>query len=203
MNMSILNSLPLEKGRLNIIIAGGTCSGKTTLAKELKSELSDRYSVSVIEQDSYFKNLNECPRIKGGYLMDSINSFYIEEFRADVQKLFQNGEIMIPRYDISSNRRIAKDIPVVCSQINIFEGLHTISLLSDMEDCYKIFLNTSFDTCLASRIKRDMELYHTPKDVIVKLFDNGILPMYGHSILPQVLLADLVVKDIYGKGGDC
>lgn len=65
----------LSHDTVNVVIAGTTCSGKTTLANEIRNHFSDRYSVTLVAQDDYFKNLPDIPRIREGYLTDSIEAF--------------------------------------------------------------------------------------------------------------------------------
>ncbi len=47
---------------------------------------------------------------------DSINAFQTDEFRQDVESLLKCGTTLTPRYDVSRNRRIAKDVCVKLSK---------------------------------------------------------------------------------------
>lgn len=183
-----------NKKKVNIAIAGCTCSGKSTLSKEIRNVLSDRYSVSIIEQDSYFKNIEDIPTLRGRYLMDSPNSFETKEFKSDTETHIKEGKVIIPKYDINTNKRLSKDVLIYQKDINIFEGLHVINLLNDLE-IYKIFLNTSIEKCLERRIERDRLALGVSKDQIQEYFESYIIPQYKNYIIPQKEKADLIINN--------
>lgn len=183
-----------NRKKVNIAIAGCTCSGKSTLSNQIRSILSDQYSVSVIEQDSYFKNIEDISTLRGRYLMDSPNSFETKEFKSDIQTLMKDVKVLIPKYDISTNKRLSKDVLVCQSDVNIFEGLHAINLLNDLE-IYKIFLNTSIEKCLERRVERDRLALGVSEDQIQDYFENYIIPQYKSYILPQKEKADLIINN--------
>ena len=177
----------------NVMIAGITCSGKTTLANRICEEYQSRYTTAIISQDDYFKNLSDIPRVREGYLTDSIQAFHADEFRQDVQQLLKTGITIIPQYDISTNTRVAKNKAIRWGRVNIFEGLHTISLLGSMKDCIKVFVDTNMDICLNRRIARDTTKFGIPKERIVQYWTECIQPMCERYILPQKQRADFII----------
>ena len=179
---------------VNVIVAGSSCSGKTTFANELKDYFSDKFPVTIIAQDDYFKDLPDVPRIKEGYLLDSINAFQTEEFENDVRSLIKKGFTRVPQYSIMTNTRIDKSRIFRCGTINIFEGLHTIQILDELENSIKVFLDTDIDTCLERRIERDTGKYNVSEEVVKAYWFDCILPMYKEYILPQKELADIVIE---------
>lgn len=183
-----------QSGTLNVMIAGATCSGKSTLANQLVSDFSKDVAVVLIRQDDYFKDLSDIPKVAQGYLMDSVNAFHTHEFKQDIEQLLTTGRVLIPRYNVSKNRRIAKDAQIDSGVLNIFEGLHTISLLRNIENSISVFLNTPLELCLERRIKRDMDLYNVPESRIRENFNECILPMYRSYIAPQLNIADITIK---------
>ena len=187
-------SMLRQNTSINVIIAGGTCSGKSTLANNTKSQLSNQYSIAVVRQDDYFKDLKDITRSREGYLFDSLSAFHVDEFRQDVRELIEKGQTVVPRYEIALNRRIAKDVNIQCSQINIIEGLHTILLLKDVIRGHTIFLDTSIRVCLERRIKRDTNMLGICEGRVMEFFYNCILPMYQQYILPQKGMANEVIS---------
>lgn len=185
-------------GSANIIIAGQTCSGKTTLANEIQEHFSDKYSVAIVSQDDYFKNLENIPHSPGGYLTDSIDAFWIAEFRDDVNTLLKDSVVSMPKYDIATNTRISKDKVVRAGQINIFEGLHTIRILHDLKNAINIFVDTDIDVCLNRRIARDTSKYGIPEHIIRPYWHRCIMPMCEKYIFPQIDYADITINR---KGG--
>lgn len=179
---------------VNIIISGVSCSGKSTLAKKLQKHFEEWYQVTVVQQDEYFKNLSDIPKIPKGYLTDSIEAFHSEEFKNDVQKLLNENVAIMPRYDIATNTRISKNKIVRKGKINIFEGLHTINLLKDLDNTIKIFVDTDIDTCIKRRIDRDTANFNIPKEIIIRHWNNCIQPMNEKYILPQKQFADIILN---------
>lgn len=189
----------LNHNAVNVVIAGITCSGKTTLANTIRKYFSDKYVVAIVSQDDYFKNLSDIPRIREGYLTDSIDAFHTTEFKHDVQLLLQNGVVTMPRYDVSTNKRIAKCKIVRNGKINVFEGLHTMYLLKELDDCINIFVDTEIETCLKRRIARDTSKFGVPEIRIRQYWNDCIKPMCERFIFPQKDFADIVISC---KGGD-
>ena len=193
-----------KDGICNVIIAGGTCSGKTTLAESLKNQLSKEYTVSVIKQDDYFKDLQDVPKIQKGYLMDSPNAFYASEFRQDAELLLRDGAAIVPLYDMAQNKRISKDVPVTCSKVNIFEGLHTITFLEGLPNALTIFLATPLEICLERRVSRDTKSYGVAQERIKEHFADCIAPIYHSYIAPQMEKAEIKTegRNLYGTQRD-
>ena len=189
----------LSHDTVNVVIAGTTCSGKTTLANEIRNHFSDRYLVTLVAQDDYFKNLPDIPRIREGYLTDSIEAFWTAEFKHDVQKLLTNGVATMPRYDIATNTRVSKNKIVRAGRINVFEGLHTIQLLGELDNCIKIFVDTDIDICLKRRISRDTLKFGVPEVRIRQYWNDCVKPMCERFIFPQKEDADITIDC---KGGE-
>lgn len=181
--------------RINIIIAGSTCSGKTTLANEIRSEFQKEEAVTIVTQDDYFKDICDMPRGKEGYLTDSIEAFHKKEFQQDVAKLLRDGVVWMPRYDMKSNTRISKNKLIRASKMNVIEGLHTITLLEKLPHSVTIFVDTKIEICLKRRIARDTVQYKIPEAVIREHWKKCIIPMYQKDILPQKETADWILTE--------
>lgn len=178
---------------VNILISGISCSGKTTLSNEIKKYFSQNYIISIVSQDNYFKNIEDIPIWEKGYLTDILDAFHINEFKEDINLLLKNGFVNIPNYDIEINKRISKSNRITLGNINIFEGLHTILSLNDLDNCIKVFIDTDKDICLNRRIQRDFSKYNVPKKIIENNWINNIIPMYEKYIFSQKEMADIII----------
>ena len=179
---------------VNIVIAGVTCSGKTTLTNAIQKYYSDKFVVAVVRQDDYFKNLSDIPSSKDGYLTDSLYAFHTDEFTNDIKQLLLDRVVFVPRYDVATNTRISKSKIVRSGTINIFEGLHTIHLLKELKNCITIFVDTELTTCLERRIARDTEKYGIPEVRIREYWNDCIIPMSERFILTQKKDADIIIS---------
>ncbi|MBQ9279525.1 MAG: AAA family ATPase [Clostridia bacterium] len=183
--------------KVNVLIAGMTCSGKSTLAREIQEHYvfgKHPKQVSIISQDCYFKNLGLIPRNKGGYLMDSLYAFHADEYRAHAQYLTQHGTVRVPQYDIARNKRTAEYTKIENGDINIFEGLHSIRILSGLWHNVKVYLDTDVETCLERRIARDTSLYDVPEERIREYWAECIMPLSREFIFPQKEMADWIIS---------
>lgn len=182
----------------NIVIAGCSCSGKTTLANELFERLNcNAIQVNIIHEDSYFKNLKDLPRSEQGVLADSIDAFHVEEFVEAATSLVYTDIVYIPDYDLSTNKRKSSYTKMEKSDINVnvFEGLHSIKLLNNKFECMKIFMNISLQTCLQRRIDRDKRDWNIPKRSVEMYWKTCIEPVSINEILPQKEMANFLFQE--------
>src|SRR5258705_3044908 len=91
--------------RILIGIAGGSGSGKTLVARTIVSDLgSDR--VVIIDQDSYYKNLEDIPyRDREVRNFDHPDAFDGELLLHHVRELLAGQPVAQPIYDYSQHRR--------------------------------------------------------------------------------------------------
>ena len=127
-------------------------------------------------------------------LTDSLDAFHTDEFKADVKSLFKSSSVMMPRYDIATNTRMSKDKLVKSSKVNVFEGLHTIHLLGELDNSVTFFLDTDIETCLERRIARDTSKYGIPEARIRTYWYECVIPMCEEWILPQKYYADFILN---------
>ena len=124
--------------KMNIIISGLTCSGKTTLSNEISNAFKE---TTILREDDYMKDLKDVPHVRNYYLLDVPNAYNIDEFRKDVLRLLNEGSTTYPTYEVSNNRRIDKKETKIKGQINVFEGLHAIETLKDLREYNDVLKN--------------------------------------------------------------
>lgn len=178
----------------NVVIAGQSCSGKTTLANQISEHFKDKYSTTIICQDDYFKDLPDIPVVREGYLMDVPDAFCISELQHDVTFLLQYGTVNIPIYDIATNTRTNKRKFITSGQITIIEGLHTIHIFKNWTKCTKVYLDTTPDTCLKRRIARDTTFLDVSDSRVREYWNDCIQPMSERFIFNQKDFADIIIR---------
>ena len=190
------------KERLNrpdysyIFIAGPTCSGKTTLSYLVEQFFWEKnISVTVIREDDYFKNIENIPRGPRGFLTDCTDAFHIEELKRDFKNYLENGKAALPMYDVATNKRLPSKQYVLKNDVTIVEGLHVISLFSEIKNSIFIYADTSIDICLKRRINRDYLKFRIPEQRIIQHFNECIMPSYEKEILPQRNMHDVILYD--------
>lgn len=184
---------------LLVEIAGPTCSGKSSLAKQLPTEaFIQPYSVGTLGLDDYMRNHDDerLPRLIGKSLYDHPQSFHTVEYFSDVRCVMSGGNISAPIYDTANNRRCQERRLVTAPQVLITEGLFTIQLLSYLTvPKFTIYLDVPPAICLERRIKRDTVLYGVTPERVEEVFWTRVWPIYEPFGEVQKQLADLVLPN--------
>ncbi|MBN2853025.1 MAG: uridine kinase [Clostridia bacterium] len=181
--------------RVIIGIAGGTGSGKTTLAKGIKNAMGD--SAILLAHDFYYRkydNLSFEERSQLNY--DHPNTLETELLIKHL-RLLKNGEtIERPVYSFVTHLRLDETIKVVPPKVIILEGilLFENKELRDMMDI-KVFVDTDSDIRLARRIERDVKERGRNLDSVLSQYRNTVKPMHDQFIEPSKKYADLIIPE--------
>lgn len=176
-------------------IAGGTGSGKTTVAKDLQS--ADPNNVLIISHDNYYKdhgNLSLEEREKLNY--DEPASIDEELFVKHIRAL-KNGEaIDMPLYDFGPNLRKKETVRVEPKPVIIIEGILilTDARIRDILDL-TIFIDLDADIRLARRIMRDMAERQDSAQESINQYLASAQPMYDKYVEPGKDEADLIINN--------
>ncbi len=177
-------------------IAGGSCSGKSTLARSLVELLGDRKTVHV-SQDNYYKDqsvYSEQEREKINY--DSPAVFDIDLLVYHLSRLIDGRPIKKPIYDFVTHTRVTGYDLVYPENDIILEGIliFTDKKLRDLMHL-RIFLDITADVRLARRVLRDTEERgRTPESVKKQWFDSVEI-MYEKYVAPTKRYADFVFTE--------
>ena len=173
-------------------IGGCSCSGKTTLARELAAELD----ATLFPLDLYYRDLSQFPldtRHKRNFdHPDSLESELIVEH---VAALASGRAIDRPVYDFSQHSRVADRFDRVEPRpIVLVEGilaLHYAQLLPLYT--LTIYVDAPHDICLTRRIHRDTRERGRTEQSVREQFEATARPMADEFIVPSRQKADLLV----------
>ncbi len=176
-------------------IAGGTASGKTTVASRLYEETKKYGSVNVIRIDDYYKdqsNLSLEERRKTNF--DHPSAYDKDLLVKHLNDLKKGISINKPTYDftISTRSNIVEKIEP-CNVI-IVEGIMAFAIpeLRDMYDI-KIFVDTPDDIRFIRRLSRDIEKRGRTVDNVINQYLSTVRPMHLSFVEPSKVYADLIV----------
>ena len=177
-------------------IAGGTGSGKTTIAKELSSDFKS-INVSVIKQDSYYydlKDLNFEERCKINF--DHPNAIDFPKLKNDLISLKNGEKIEVPIYNYNTHTR-DKDVKIIDKhQIIILEGILSLvnKEIRNLMDI-KIYVETPDDIRIIRRIKRDIFKRGRDFDSITNQYYSSVRPMHKKFVEPSKKYADIIIPE--------
>ena len=174
-------------------IAGGTASGKSTIAKKLYNYYGASNSI-IIDQDSYYKenNLSFSDRKIINY--DHPDSIDIELFYSNLIELKNNHSIMKPVYNFRTHARSRKLKAIKPKKLIIVEGtllFHFKQLTKLM--FLKVFMQTPNKIRFKRRLKRDIVERGRDEKSVKKQYKNTVYPMHKKFIEPSMNVADLII----------
>lgn len=181
-------------------IAGGTASGKTSLANKLKRILKN--DAIVLSHDFYYKSLThltKAEREQRNY--DCPEAFETDLLIKDLKKLITGQSIQRPIYSYVERLREKETVTVNPVPVIILEGLMVLENkeLSELMDL-KIFVDTEADVRLMRLLERDTKKRGLTVEYILEKYKTTLKPMHNKYIEPCKKKADLIVKgNAYGK----
>ncbi|HCA71880.1 MAG TPA: uridine kinase [Ruminococcaceae bacterium] len=176
-------------------VAGGTGSGKTTLANNLLSAFEDE--ALILSYDYYYLPHDDLPLEKRQELnYDHPNAFETDLMVRDVQKLRNFQPIDRPQYSFVEHTRLPETVRVEPKPLIILEGilLFANQSLLDLMDM-KIYVDTDADIRLIRRLERDVKERGRNMDSVIRQYMNTVKPMHEQFVEPSKKKADIIVPE--------
>ena len=176
-------------------IAGGTGSGKTTLADKLVNSFG-REEVSILRHDAYYKrhdNMTFEERCKLNY--DHPDAFDNDLLVEHILDLKEGKSIEMPVYDYTIHNRSDETITVEPAPVVILEGILIFAepTLCDLMDI-KVFVDTDADVRILRRIIRDVNERGRSLDNIIRQYLTTVKPMHYLYVEPTKARADIIIN---------
>ena len=183
---------------LVIGIAGGTGSGKTTLATRIQEAFPGQ-SV-LISQDSYYKDLSHLPieeRVNTNF--DHPDSLDFDLLVKQISALKAGQTIEKPVYSFIHHTRESQTETVHPNKIILIEGILLFAMPEVCDLCdLKLFVDTDDDVRLLRRIQRDMSERSRTFASVCEQYLKTVKPMHDAFVQPSKKHADLIVP----RGGE-
>lgn len=179
---------------LIIGIAGGTGSGKSTVARNVAQALHAE-SVAFIDMDAYYLNYAHLPLAERRKInWDHPDAFDWELLVAQLQRLTAGEPIDKPVYDFVSHTRSERTVIVPPAHVIVIDGILLFSDSRVRELCdVKVFVDADPDIRLIRRIRRDMSRRGRPLDEILDQYLTTVQPMHLQFVEPTKRYADVIV----------
>ncbi len=184
---------------LLIGIAGGTGSGKSTVASKIAEGLP-RGSVATLDHDSYYRDRSDLSFEARAHLnYDHPDALDNDLLVAHLEALRAGQAVEVPIYDFKQHARQRETRRVEPTRILIVEGIlvfveERVRSLLDV----KIFVDTDADIRVFRRIRRDLEQRGRSFQQIREQYYSTVRPMHLQFVEPSKRWADLIVPE----GGD-
>ncbi len=181
---------------LIIGVAGGTGSGKTSIARNIMHQLP-KGSAVMIDHDSYYKDHSGLPleeREKLNYdHPDSLdNPLLVKHLHA----LRAGRGIEKPVYNFVTHSREPRHTHIEPAPIVIVEGILILADEDIRNSCdIKIFIDTDSDIRVFRRIRRDMEKRGRSFESIREQYYKTVRPMHLMFVEPSKRWADLIIPE--------
>lgn len=182
--------------RLVIGIAGGTGSGKTTVANNIVRRL-DIDAATVIQQDAYYRDLRDlAPAQRALRNFDHPDSIENELFVRHLRGLKSGEAIDQPVYDFTHHLRTSETVKISPRDVIIAEGI-LLFHFPDIKEVLdiKIYVDTPPDIRLLRRIQRDIRDRGRTLENVTEQYLSTVRPMHEEFVEPSKRFADVIVPE--------
>jgi uridine kinase len=181
---------------LTIGIAGGSGSGKTTVAQEILGRVGgDR--IAFLQHDSYYKDLSGLPPTQRAELnFDHPNSLETDLLIRHILTLRDGNPVEIPIYDFSTHSRTDRTFTVAPRGVILVEGI-LIFVDASLRELFdiKIFVDTDADIRFIRRLERDITERGRTTETVIKQYQLTVRPMHLEFVEPSKRYADVIIPE--------
>ncbi len=185
-----------RRTKLVVGIAGGTGSGKTTVARNIVRALPSGSAV-LLEHDGYYRDLSHLSleeRAKVNF--DHPESLETDLLREHIKSLRDGASIKKPVYDYVTHSRSSETVHVDPVSVVIVEGI-LIFTHKDLRESFdiKIFVDTDADMRVMRRLERDMRERGRSLESIIRQYYSTVRPMHLEFVEPSKRWADVIIPE--------
>lgn len=181
---------------LVIAIAGGSGSGKTTVANVILEKVGS-HRIAYLPHDAYYRDLSNLPPTQRAQVnFDHPESLETELLIDHINTLKSWRPVELPVYDFTHHSRTEETIRVNPQRVIIVEGILIFAepRLRDLFDV-KIFVDTDPDLRFIRRLERDIAERGRSMETVVKQYLTTVRPMHLEFVEPSKRYADIIIPE--------
>jgi len=181
---------------LLIGLAGGTGSGKTTVARVILSRVGAQH-IAYVPHDAYYRNFSDLPKAQRDLInWDHPDSLDTDLLIEHIQTLKAGQAVDLPVYDFTLDARTRQTVRVEPQPIILVEGilLFADARLRELFDV-KIFVDTDADLRFIRRLQRDIAERGRTAESVVKQYLETVRPMHLEFVEPSKRYADVIIPE--------
>lgn len=181
---------------LVIGIAGGSGSGKTTVAQAILNRVgADR--IAYLQHDSYYKNLSGLPpTLRRDVNFDHPNSLETELLIRHVEALRNHQSVEVPIYDFSTDSRTNQTYTVASRGVILVEGV-LVFVEPELRKLFdvKLYVDADSDVRFIRRLRRDITERGRSTESVIKQYEATVRPMHLEFVEPSKRYADVIIPE--------
>ena len=186
-----MSTLPVVIG-----VAGGTGSGKTTVASAIVQRVGgDR--IAVLSHDWYYRDWIDLPQD----VLDHKNFDHPDSLETDLlvrhlRALKQGASVEVPVYDFKTHRRTEEMRRIEPKKVILVDGI-LIFAEAELRKLFdiKLFVDSDSDVRFIRRVRRDINERGRSFDSVVEQYETTVRPMHLEFVEPSKRYADLIIPE--------
>ena len=188
--------MPEQLPPLVIAIAGGSGSGKTTVANVILEKVG-RHRIAYLPHDAYYRELSHLPPVQRAQInFDHPDSLESDLLRQHVLQLKAGQGVDLPIYDFTRHSRTDRTIRVEPQRVIIVEGI-LIFAEPELRKLFdiKIFVDTDADIRFIRRLQRDISERGRTTETVINQYLTTVRPMHMDFVEPSKRYADVIIPE--------
>ena len=177
-------------------VAGGTGSGKTTVATEILRRAGTDH-ISLIQHDAYYKDLTDLPMAQRAMQnFDHPDALDNDLLIAHLQELKAGRSIEVPVYDFTTHSRTSRTLRVEPHPVVLVEGILIFAdeALRQLMDV-RIYVDTDADIRFIRRLQRDIAERGRTMESVIHQYLATVRPMHQEFVEPSKRYANVIIPE--------
>lgn len=177
-------------------VAGGTGSGKTTVAREILRRAGTK-QISLIQHDAYYKDLGDLPLAQRAMQnFDHPDALDNNLLIAHLKELKAGRAIEMPVYDFTTHTRTERTQRIDPRRVILVEGILIFAdrVLRRTMDV-KIYVDTDPDIRFIRRLERDIAERGRTMESVIQQYLATVRPMHQEFVEPSKRYADVIIPE--------
>ena len=177
-------------------VAGGTGSGKTTVAAEILRRAGTDH-ISLIQHDAYYRDLTDLPVAQRAMQnFDHPDALDNALLIAHLQELKAGRPVEVPIYDFTTHARTTRTLRVESHRVILLEGILIFSdkALRRLMDV-RIYVDTDADIRFIRRLQRDIAERGRTMESVIHQYLATVRPMHQEYVEPSKRHANIIIPE--------
>ena len=181
-------------GPIVIAVAGGTASGKTTVANEILRRVGAEH-IACIPHDAYYRDLSHLPPSERANVnFDHPDSLETDLLIQHVKDLRAGRAVEIPVYDFTNHTRTQRTRRVEPARVILVEGI-LVFVEPELRELFdvKLYVDSDADERFIRRLRRDIEKRGRTVESVCRQYLGTVRPMHLEFVEPSKRYADVII----------